>query len=82
VSKIKIVKNIKLPRSKVSYDRSPAGAEAKWPLMDLEVGDGFNAKYSEVNAVRCSVQHFQRWYPGRKFTTRKDGENLIVKRIA
>jgi hypothetical protein len=58
VNNIKVKKKIKFPES--TYGRNVAGADAKWPLMDLEVDDGFEAPISSVNSIRCSIQHFQR----------------------
>jgi hypothetical protein len=77
---IKIKKEIDFPDA--SYERSSAGPDPKWPLGDLEVGDGFEAPVDKTNAIRCSIQHFQRWYPGKKFKTKKVGKKILVKRTS
>lgn len=78
---VEVVKNIKIPvRNGSKYGKGQRGATAKWPLSKLKVGDGFYAECKDANAVRVSIQHHQRWYPGKKFTTFKDGDMIGVKR--
>lgn len=81
MSKIVIVKNIKEPSIKGNWGRSK-GRNPEWPLHKLKIGDGFKLPIDDANKIRCAIQHHQRWYPGTKFRTAKDGEKLIVKRIA
>ncbi len=77
MNKIKIIK-----KAEFNYSRSAAGANPKWPLGDLEVGDGFYVGLEFMNQVRCSIQHFQRWYPGKKFRTKQQDNKVLVKRVS
>ena len=86
MKKIVVKKNIKTPPKNAGgvFSRGTRGNISSYPLNKLEVGDGFEVDIKLKNGVRCSIQHFQRWYPGVRFITirNKDKTKLIVKRTA
>ncbi len=83
MNNIKIKKNMVIPSAKTAkgfMTRSNNGKTAFWPLGEMEVNDGFETPVKNINAVRCSIQHHQRWYPGTKFTTKRVKNKVLVKR--
>ena len=46
----------------------------KWGFQDMEVGDSFEVKILQYDAVSQSLLNFQRGNPGKRFTLRKTSE--------
>ncbi len=81
MKKIEIIKDVEF-EDDGKYERSLAGKKPEWPIGNLEVGDGFFVELEDKNKVRCSIQHFQKWYPGKKFQTKTQEGKILVKRVS
>jgi hypothetical protein len=72
----KIEKNIPLPSG------GAGGKESKYPFMQMEIGDSFQAPDEQRNAIRSMATYHTRKHKMR-FIVRKDGEaHVRIWRVA
>ena len=55
---------------KIQKDVPMDFAKNKYPFAEMEVGDSFFAKKSEVDKVRSAASHHSKRHGGGRFTTR------------
>lgn len=70
--------------TKIIKGTVPGRRQLKYPFRDMEVGDAFDAPYTNWNSVQSNARAFGRGYvPVRTFTTRKiDSDTVRIWRVS
>lgn len=50
-------------------------------LLDLKPGDGLLVPYAEMRSWRVTCTRAHEWY-GVRFSTRREGDNMLIYRVA